>query len=344
MVDNSSPDGLDATLHPSTGAAASGGSSSQTGGGLGSVAGLSSGGSVSSNGGAPSTTGNAGSNSSFGSGTSGGSPGSAGSSASGNGLNCDVNRILTPCQSCHGLLPGAPALATRDDLLKPSVEQAGKRLIDVAIARMSDPQSPMPPAPSSPVAASDIALVSAWATSGTPAQSCTPGQGQGGATGMGGAPNGGSGAPNGGGSGGRMGQAGALGSGGATAAVCTSNVTWKSGNGANMRPGDACGSCHNFALAGTVYPTAHEPAHCNGVTTAAGVKVIITGANGTSVTLTPGTAGNFNSNTKITMPYTVKLMSANGMRAMLTPQTSGDCNSCHTQNGANGAPGRIMAP
>jgi predicted CXXCH cytochrome family protein len=24
--------------------------------------------------------------------------------------------------------------------------------------------------------------------------------------------------------------------------------------------------------------------------------------------------------------------------------TAGDCNSCHTEQGANGAPGRIMAP
>jgi hypothetical protein len=29
---------------------------------------------------------------------------------------------------------------------------------------------------------------------------------------------------------------------------------------------------------------------------------------------------------------------------MPVKQTSGDCNSCHTVNGANGAPGRIMAP
>jgi hypothetical protein len=31
-------------------------------------------------------------------------------------------------------------------------------------------------------------------------------------------------------------------------------------------------------------------------------------------------------------------------RAMVTMQTSGDCNSCHTQNGANAAPGRIVLP
>jgi len=29
---------------------------------------------------------------------------------------------------------------------------------------------------------------------------------------------------------------------------------------------------------------------------------------------------------------------------MTAPQTSGDCNGCHTQTGANGAPGRITLP
>ena len=31
-------------------------------------------------------------------------------------------------------------------------------------------------------------------------------------------------------------------------------------------------------------------------------------------------------------------------RAMLGSVTSGDCNSCHTQDGRNGAPGRVLAP
>ena len=31
-------------------------------------------------------------------------------------------------------------------------------------------------------------------------------------------------------------------------------------------------------------------------------------------------------------------------RAMVTPQTLGDCNACHTQNGLQGAPGRIIVP
>jgi hypothetical protein len=31
-------------------------------------------------------------------------------------------------------------------------------------------------------------------------------------------------------------------------------------------------------------------------------------------------------------------------RIMSAGQTNGDCNSCHTQNGAMSAPGRIMLP
>jgi len=47
---------------------------------------------------------------------------------------------------------------------------------------------------------------------------------------------------------------------------------------------------------------------------------------------------------KIPTPYTTKVVSKNKIRAMLTAQTVGDCNSCHTEQGTNSAPGRIMAP
>jgi hypothetical protein len=112
-----------------------------------------------------------------------------------------------------------------------------------------------------------------------------------------------------------------------------------------MRPGIGCKSCHSFTIAGTVYPTAHEPMNCNGVNGSTGVRVVITGANGTTVTLTPSAAGNFYSNAAVTAPYTAKITNtAGGARAMVMMQSTGDCNSCHSQNGANGAPGRIMAP
>jgi mono/diheme cytochrome c family protein len=333
-VVDSGPDGLDRSSQAGASVVLPGGGSpSEAGGTVGGLGNFGSGGSG-NNGGAVGSA--AGSDNSFGSGTSGGTVGSGGNlgNPTGNGLSCEVNRVLSVCQGCHGVMPALKPLATRSDLLGQSVEQPGQRLIDVALSRMRDTANPMPPKPQAAISTSDIAIVAAWAASGTPVQSCTTSQG-GGAGGVSG------------GFGGRNGSGGmttAGGSSGSTAVVCTSNMTWRSGNGPNMRPGDACPSCHGFTFAGTVYPTAHEPAHCNGIPTSAGVKVIITGADGNSVTLTPGTVGNFSSNANVRTPFTVKVTSPKGTRSRLTPQTSGNCNMCHTQNGANGAPGRIMAP
>jgi len=41
---------------------------------------------------------------------------------------------------------------------------------------------------------------------------------------------------------------------------------------------------------------------------------------------------------------TARVVRGDQERVMLSPQMDGDCNSCHTENGANGAPGRIVAP
>ena len=135
------------------------------------------------------------------------------------------------------------------------------------------------------------------------------------------------------------------GSGGSSAPVCTSGKTWTSGNGQDMRPGLDCKGCHSFTIAGTVYPTAHEPNNCDG-TAAGGIKVIVTGADGAMITLTPSaTSGNFYSNTAVKTPFTAKVTnSAGAVRMMVASQSAGNCNSCHTQDGANAAPGRIMAP
>jgi len=155
-----------------------------------------------------------------------------------------------------------------------------------------------------------------------------------------------------GGRGGRVGSGGAVGTGGmmagtggSSAPVCTSGKTWTSGNGQDMRPGNDCKGCHSFTIAGTVYPTAHEPNNCDG-TAAGGIKVVVTGADGSTITLTPSaTSGNFYSNSTVKTPFTAKVTnSAGAVRMMVASQTAGNCNSCHTQDGGNGAPGRIMAP
>ena len=127
---------------------------------------------------------------------------------------------------------------------------------------------------------------------------------------------------------------------------------WTQGNrgSSDMNPGKACITCHStmngpsLTIGGTVYPTGHEPDLCNGANGTNGARVVITGADGKVQTLTPGTSGNFNSRTSVALPFKAKVTYMGRERAMATPQSTGDCNSCHTQNGANGAPGRIVLP
>jgi mono/diheme cytochrome c family protein len=137
-------------------------------------------------------------------------------------------------------------------------------------------------------------------------------------------------------------------------ATCTSGAYWKA-NGDNasalMHPGGACITCHaqnegpRFVIAGTVYPSAHEPIDCNGVDGSnQAVTVEITDANGAVTTLSVNRAGNFYSSMQIAMPFHAKVRSNGRERQMGAAQMTGNCNSCHTELGANGAPGRIMAP
>jgi hypothetical protein len=121
-----------------------------------------------------------------------------------------------------------------------------------------------------------------------------------------------------------------------------------------MEPGQACIGCHatpgdeapTFTIAGTLYPTGHEPDNCNGASgQATGAKIVVTGNNGSSLTLTPNSVGNFFTTTSLPPPYKAKVVSTSGSeRVMSGTASSGDCNSCHTQNGAQNAPGRITLP
>jgi len=170
---------------------------------------------------------------------------------------------------------------------------------------------------------------------------------------------GGAGTGAGSGVGGSSGTAGASGGGGtipdpfSVAPTCTSGVTWTRGNAGSelMNPGRACIDCHSmggdgpaYSIAGTVYPSAHEPDLCNGADGASGVVVTIVGADGLTQTLTPNSAGNFGSRSAVAFPYRAKVSYMGRERAMAAMQTTGDCNTCHTQSGANSAPGRILLP
>ncbi len=253
--------------------------------------------------------------------------GGAGGGASGS-LPCDVKTLLVNrCDTCHGTTPaaGAPrSLVTYADLTNPDPVNTAMTEAQVALARMQSTTSPMPPAPASAATSSEILTLQNWINGGYPSGSCG-------------------------------GDAGAPPVDPLNAApTCTSNVTYGGGEGSgSMDPGQACITCHasrsgeapRFVIAGTLYPTGHEPNNCDGVNGNTGVKVVVTASNGTSVTLTPNSAGNFYSSTSLSPPYTAKVVNAAGVeRVMISTASTGDCNSCHTQTGANGAPGRITLP
>jgi hypothetical protein len=96
-----------------------------------------------------------------------------------------------------------------------------------------------------------------------------------------------------------------------------------------------------YAIAGTAYPSAHEPNDCNGVS---GGQIVITDANGQTITLATNSVGNFFYQGTIALPYHAKVVQNGAERVMASTATSGDCNSCHTPDGTGGAPGRIMLP
>ncbi len=260
----------------------------------------------------------------------GGSSGASDAGVAGGVLPCDVQTLLaTSCDSCHGSTPagGAPrslvtyANLTMADPANPSMTEA-----QTALARMQSTASPMPPSPASPATSAQITALQNWINAGYPSGP------------------------------GCSGDAGTIGPDPLNASpTCTSNTTWTRGNSgsSSMNPGQACISCHNssggeaprYVIAGTLYPTGHEPNNCNGTNGSTGARVIVTGNNGTSVTLTPNSAGNFYSSTTLPGPYKAKVVDSTGKeRAMVSTAPNGDCNSCHTQTGANSAPGRITLP
>jgi hypothetical protein len=131
---------------------------------------------------------------------------------------------------------------------------------------------------------------------------------------------------------------------------CRSGRQWDAGTrgSALMTPGQPCLGCHGgsqsyFSFAGTLFAAAHEPDDCFGVV-ANGAEIVILGAGGQRLTLTPNAAGNFIANTNLPGPYTVEIRYQGRTRTKTQRQRSGDCNSCHSEQGAGGAAGRITLP
>jgi hypothetical protein len=238
-----------------------------------------------------------------------------GTNASAIGLPCEVADVLSAsCSSCHGSPPSGGATNTmlsHDDLVAPAKSDPSKSVAALAVERMQDAQRPMPP--TGPAPAAEVSALEAWISAGMPQGTCASAS-----------------APSG-------------------ASVCTSNKTWTRGNrgSSSMHPGVACIACHTsgegplYTVAGTLYPTAHEPDDCNGTSSA---TVVVTDANGNTVQLTPNSAGNFASRASLATPLRVKVVSGSKVREMVSDAPSGDCNSCHTQDGTEQAPGRVMTP
>ncbi len=242
------------------------------------------------------------------------------------GLPCDVAAMVANrCASCHRTPPtgGATfALLSRSDFLAPS-SVGGENLGQRGSARLHDTQSPMPPYGTPAATAAEVALFDAWVSAGLPAGSC---------------------------------ESADAGMTGPAPTTCASGVFWSNGNHGDkdMNPGLACKACHQsksptraYPFAGTVFPALHEKDLCDS-RVPAGVSVQIIDKNGkVALTYSPSsTSGNFHSSifSSVALPYTAKIV-ANGKTAtMTTPQTNGDCNSCHTEQGANGAPGRLVWP
>ncbi len=251
-------------------------------------------------------------------------------SVPGEGLPCDVDEVLsTYCRSCHGdpLVGTTFSLLSRGDLLASPPSDPGTTVGAESVERMLSEQLPMPPLPATPPSAAEIAVVADWVAAGMPAGDCMPDE----------EPSPFDADP-----------------------VCTSDIWWTMGDEEDprMHPGLACDACHSgsrrgeeeegprFAIAGTVYPSGHEPDDCFGVPS---ILVQVTDANDQVVELHTNSAGNFMLESEeappnFAPPYLVKVVSELGERTMAMPVETGDCNVCHTQDGTMDALGRIVAP
>ncbi len=173
------------------------------------------------------------------------------------GLPCDVSQLLvSQCQSCHSSPPVAPApmpLVTYANLVAPSLMDPSKTFAEQSLIRMQDKQLPMPPAPAVPESTADDTVLQDLINAGYPAATCELLPPDAGVDTDGGNPY-------------------------DTPETCTSMMSWTRGNGLTTRPGEACIACHSsgggprFTIAGTLYPTAHEPDDCNGANGSTGAQ------------------------------------------------------------------------
>ncbi len=240
-----------------------------------------------------------------------------------NELPCDVRAAIeAACRSCHSSPPTSEApiaLVSRYDFLQPS-SVPGESLGERSLERMKNADAPMPPATEPPAADWHITAFEGWVAAGMPPGDCgaIPGK--------------------------------------PAETTCQSGLFWGKGDmgDADMNPGLACRACHQmlapehaYFFSGTVFPDLHEQDLCTSPPPAGAHVEILDAQGNVTLTITPGAAGNFTSSAVVAgvpVPYRARLV-ANGLtRSMSSAQTSGDCNSCHTEQGKDGAPGRLVWP
>jgi hypothetical protein len=213
------------------------------------------------------------------------------------------------------------SLETVADWTRVSLADPEATYAQESVLRMQNTIVPMPPAPAAPATTAEIAALENWIAAGYTGIKCTA-------------------------------DAGALetasdasvdGSAYSGPLVCSSGQTYSGGNGSMMEPGAACNFCHGFQIAGTVYKTEHEKLGCDGVNVG-GANVVVTDSNGSVNSVPVNNVGNFYLAVPVVAPFQAKIVYQGRERAMMAPQAAGDCNLCHTDDGANSAPGRIMLP
>jgi hypothetical protein len=200
-------------------------------------------------------------------------------------------------------------------------DDASKKTIGaLSLERMKSTMVPMPPLSEPPMSLSQLDIFEQWVTAGMPSGAC-----------------------------GSISEK-------PLEPTCTSGKFWDTNatSTAQMNPGQACRACHkteasdyNYFFMGTVFASFHEKDLCMSAP-AAGAKVeILDTAGNVTMTLLPNATGNFMSSAVVAgvpIPYTARLI-ANGMkRSMTMPQKDGDCNKCHTEQGDENAPGRLVWP
>ncbi len=150
--------------------------------------------------------------------------------------------------------------------------------------------------------------------------------------------------------------------------TCFSNMRWTEGNTGKkeMNPGYACRACHlgdNFLgqnpnrvysgkgakfFMGTVYGEFNEADLCSANAVPDGTVVEILDSTGQlKLTLPVDKSGNFESTSvaaQVSLPYKARVRSNGRVRPMGDAQMNGDCNTCHTEQGRENAPGRIVWP